>query len=145
MKPIPPASSSVTSRPTQPASFLPANTGVPPGSISSSRRLEALLWRSKYHPVAWSIAQLAPYPIAAPMPSPTLPLFVITCSSLYGFSVARLAVRCSGYSRVVPPFSGLDGGFSPFVFSACNSGCGGERRHRAKERLLLCTLGKVII
>src|SRR3712207_784192 len=84
MNPIFAASSSVTSRPTQRASFLPANTGVPPGSISSSRRLEALLWRSKYHPVAWSITQLAPYPIAAPMPRscPTLPFFIIACSSL---------------------------------------------------------------
>src|SRR5215212_2313508 len=79
-KPILAASSSVVSRPIQPASFLPANTGAPPGATSCSRRLDVSLWRSRYHPVARSIAQLAPYPIAAPMlmPHPTRHYFAFS-------------------------------------------------------------------
>src|SRR5215213_10964778 len=67
-QPILSASSSVTSRPSIPASHLPANTRVPPEAISSSRCLDASLWCSEYQSVARSIALLAQYPIAAPMP-----------------------------------------------------------------------------
>src|SRR5215213_9289952 len=47
-QPILSASSSVTSRPSIPASHLPANTRVPPEAISSSRRLDlATDWYSE--------------------------------------------------------------------------------------------------
>jgi hypothetical protein len=84
-KPILAAYSSVMSRPIQPASFLPASTGAPPGATSCSRRLDVSLWRSRYHPVARSIAQLAPYPIAAPMlmPHTTLLCFFIPRPPIY--------------------------------------------------------------
>src|SRR5829696_3160914 len=101
-QPILSASSSVTSRPSIPASHLPANTRVPPEAISSSRRLDASLWCSEYQSVARSIALLAQYPIAAPIPiTRRVPLLCFVMGRPYPYSVGGVvgvSPRLSGRS-----------------------------------------------
>src|ERR687890_774676 len=116
-KPILAASSSVISRPIQPASFLPASTRAPPGATSCSRRLDVSLWRSRYHPVAQSMAQLAPYPIAAPMlmPHTTLLCFFIPRPPIY-FGVRSRNER-----------AGLTG-YCVFYLLCISAGCSASNR-----------------
>src|SRR5215218_2389460 len=121
-QPILSASSSVTSRPSILASHLPANTRVPPEAISSSRRLDASLWCSEYQSVARSIALLAQYPIAAPIPiTRRVPLLCFVMGRPYPYSVGGVV----GVSPRLSGRSSLGGGSSLGGTSSARGGAGG--------------------